>query len=144
MLWLMLCYMYWFSQSWLGCSWMCVGLVIRMLRVRPPPVSDPPGQQHSFAEIDHEIFSMVIFSLLLIEERQLSISGKIMCTILVNHLEAWACPVKVWLGKLTTLDMTAIVWLGCQTSAKTNVLVQRFYSVSCLILCEWPSFQCFL
>ena len=45
------------------------------------------GRQHSFMEIDHEIFSMVILSLLLIQEGQLSVSGKRMCTILVNHLE---------------------------------------------------------
>ena len=45
------------------------------------------GQQHSFVEIDHEIFSMVILSLLLIQEGQLSVSGERMCTILVNHLE---------------------------------------------------------
>ena len=43
------------------------------------------GRQHSFVEIDHEIFSMVILSLPLIQEGQLSVSG--MCTILVNHLE---------------------------------------------------------
>ena len=45
------------------------------------------GRQHSFVEIDHEIFSMVIVSLLLIQEGQLSVSGERMCTILVNHLE---------------------------------------------------------
>ena len=45
------------------------------------------GQQHSFVEIDHEIFSMVILSLPLIKEGQLSVSGKRMCTILVNRLE---------------------------------------------------------
>ena len=45
------------------------------------------GRQHSFVEIDHEIFSTVILSLLLIQEGQLSVSGKRMCTILVNHLE---------------------------------------------------------
>ena len=63
------------------------------------------GLQHSFVEIDHEIFSMVILSLLLIQEGsheifsmvilsllliqegQLSVSGKIICTILVNRLE---------------------------------------------------------
>ena len=45
------------------------------------------GQQHSFVEIDHEIFSTVILSLLLIQEGQLSVSGKRMCTILVNSLE---------------------------------------------------------
>ena len=45
------------------------------------------GWQHSFAEIDHEIFSMVILSLPLIQEGQLSVSGERMCTILVNRLE---------------------------------------------------------
>ena len=49
---------------------------------------DPrPGQQHSFVEIDHEIFSTVILSLPLIQEGQLSVSGERMCTILVNRLE---------------------------------------------------------
>ena len=41
----------------------------------------PAGvQQLSFKEIDHEIFSMVIFSLPLIQEGQLSVSGERMCT----------------------------------------------------------------
>ena len=34
----------------------------------------------TFLEIDHEIFSMIILSLLLIQEGQWSISGKRMCT----------------------------------------------------------------
>ena len=45
------------------------------------------GRQHSFVEIDHEIFSTVILSLPLIQEGQLSVSGKRMCTILVNRIE---------------------------------------------------------
>ena len=45
------------------------------------------GRQCSFVEIDHEIFSVVILSLPLIQEGQLSVSGKRMCTILVNCLE---------------------------------------------------------
>ena len=45
------------------------------------------GLQPSFMEIDHEIFSVVILSLLLIQEGQLSVSDKRMCTILVNRLE---------------------------------------------------------
>ena len=45
------------------------------------------GQQHPFVEIDHEIFSTVILSLLLIQEGHLSVSGGRMCTILVNRLE---------------------------------------------------------
>ena len=42
------------------------------------------GRQHSFVEIDHEIFSTVFLSL---QEGQLSVSGERMCTILVNRLE---------------------------------------------------------
>ena len=45
------------------------------------------GQQHSFVEIDHEIFSTVNLSLPLIQEGQLSVPGKRMCTILANPLE---------------------------------------------------------
>ena len=45
------------------------------------------GRQHSFVEIDHEIFSEVILFLLLIQEGQLSVSGERMCTVLVNNLE---------------------------------------------------------
>ena len=44
-------------------------------------------RQYSFVEIDREIFSTVILSLLLIQEGQLSVSGERMCTILVNRLE---------------------------------------------------------
>ena len=66
------------------------------------------GRQHSFMAIDHEIFSTVILSLLLIQEGQLSFSGERMCTILVNPLEDKVCPVNVWLDKLTALDMTPL------------------------------------
>ena len=45
------------------------------------------GRQHSFMEIDHEIFSTVILSLPLIQDEQLSVFGERMCTILVNRLE---------------------------------------------------------
>ena len=45
------------------------------------------GRQHSFVEIDREIFSTVILSLPLIQEGQLSVSGERMCIILVNRLE---------------------------------------------------------
>ena len=45
------------------------------------------GRQHSFVEIDHEIFSTVILFLPLIQEGQLSVSGERMCTILINRLE---------------------------------------------------------
>ena len=45
------------------------------------------GWQHSFVEIDREIFFTVVLSLPLIQEGQLSVSGERMCTILVNRLE---------------------------------------------------------
>ena len=45
------------------------------------------GRRHSFVEIDHEIFSTVILSLPLIQERQFLVSGERMCAILVNRLE---------------------------------------------------------
>ena len=48
--------------------------------------SNPAGQQQSFVEIEHEIVSMVILSLPLVQEGQLSVSGKRLCTILVNCL----------------------------------------------------------
>ena len=44
-------------------------------------------RQHSFMEIDHELFFTVILSLPLIQEGQLSVSGERMCTILVHRLE---------------------------------------------------------
>ena len=45
------------------------------------------GRQHSFVEIDHEIFSSVILSLQLIQEGHLSVSGERIYTILVISLE---------------------------------------------------------
>ena len=52
------------------------------------------GRQHSFVEIDHEIFSTVILYLQLIQEGQLSVSGERMCTILVNRLRGLSLPSK--------------------------------------------------
>ena len=49
--------------------------------------SNPNRLTTFFRGDDHEIFSMVILSLLLIQEGQLSVSGERMCTILVNRLE---------------------------------------------------------
>ena len=76
---------------------------------------------HSFMEIDHEIFSTVIHFLPLIQEEQLSVSGERMWEILVNHVEDHAYPIKVWLGKLTALDMTPLGWLGRKTSTQTDI-----------------------
>ena len=41
---------------------------------------DPHVRQHSFVEIGHEIISTAILSLPLIEEGQLSVTGKRICT----------------------------------------------------------------
>ena len=46
-----------------------------------------PTWDQDIVEMDHEIFSTVNFFLPLIQEGQLSVSGKRMCTILVNRLE---------------------------------------------------------
>ena len=49
---------------------------------------EPAGSATFFRrDFDHELFSTVILSLLLIQEGQLSVSGERMCTILVNCLE---------------------------------------------------------
>ena len=83
------------------------------------------GRQHSFVEIDREIFSTVILSFPLIQERQLSVSGERMCTILVNRLENKACTANMWLGKLTALDITPLGWLGRKTSTQTKLSFQK-------------------
>ena len=62
------------------------GCAVR-LETRRSWVNPRRGRQHSFVEIDREIFSTVILSLPLIQKGQLSVSGERMCTILVNRLE---------------------------------------------------------
>ena len=54
----------------------------------------PQGRQNSFMEIDHEIFSRVILSVLQIQEGQLLVSGKRMYTIQVNRLRGLSLPSK--------------------------------------------------
>ena len=61
---------------------MRVRLVIRRLQVR-----SPLGRQHSFVEIDHEIFFYGHSLSSADQEGQLSVSGERMYTILVNRLE---------------------------------------------------------
>ena len=48
--------------------------------------SNPAGSATFFVEIDREIFFTVILSLPLIQEGQLSVSGEIICILLVNCL----------------------------------------------------------
>ena len=40
--------------------------------------------------------------------------------VLVNCLEDYAYPVKVWLGKVTWLVMTPFDSLGCKTATQTH------------------------
>ena len=46
-----------------------------------------PARLATFFHIDHEIFYTVILSLQLIQEGQLSVSGKTVWTVLVNSLD---------------------------------------------------------
>ena len=50
------------------------------------------GWQHFLVEIDHEIFSTVILSLPLIQEGQLSVSGKRKCTTWDHHFSNFGRP----------------------------------------------------
>ena len=53
-----------------------------------------PGPATFFMELDHEVFSMIIFSLMLIQEGQLSVSGKKCAQILVNSFVGLSLPRK--------------------------------------------------
>ena len=57
------------------------------LDARPTDDKAVAGSTPTGLEFDHEIFSTIILSFPLIQEGQLSVSGKRMCTILVNRLE---------------------------------------------------------
>ena len=63
-----------------------VGCVVR-LETRRSRVQPSQRSATFLLEIDHELFFMVILSIPLIQEGQLSVSVKRMCTILVNRLE---------------------------------------------------------
>ena len=78
----------------------------------------------------------------LIQEGQLLVSGERMCTILVNRLKDWACPVNVWLSKLTALDMTPLGWLGRKTSRQTKTSTSDSYILSLIHLVKWSQSQC--
>ena len=77
---------------------------LAQLDVHPTEAQDAgltPAGSAILLWIDHEMFSTVILSLLLIQEGQLSVSCERIpvSTIVVNHLGDKACPVKVLLGK---------------------------------------------
>ena len=96
--------------------------VLEFLTSVPDPMGKPAlefvltewcARQHLFygayeRKVTYVLLSSVILSLPLIQEGQLSVSGERICLILVNNLEDSVCPVKVWLGKLTVLEMTAL------------------------------------
>ena len=63
---------------------------------------------------------MVILSHLLIQEGQLAVSGKRMCASIGLTLEDQAFLGKV-VGKMPTIDMTILGWLGHKTSTQTNL-----------------------
>ena len=109
-------YTSWCRPRWL--SWMRRPTGDRRSRVQPPPRSATFFRRDWLWNIfyGHSLPS-------LIQEGQLSVSGERMCTILVNRLEDYACPINVWLhvGKLTALDMTPLGWLGRKTSTQTNI-----------------------
>ena len=73
-------------------------------------------QQHSFLEIDHEIFSTVILSLLLMQDGQLSVSGERMCTILVNNtdqtLHSAASDLGLHCLPITLLWVSQLQWVN--------------------------------
>ena len=73
------------------------------------PYFDPHQvRQHTSMDIGLEIFSTVIFSLLLNPEGQLLVSGERLCTCTGSWSTAQRTRLaqeKVWLGKLTTFDM---------------------------------------
>ena len=94
-------------------SWMRIRLETRRSRVRPPPRSATffRGDWSWNIFYDHSLPSA---------DSRRAVSGERMCTILVNRLEDKACPVNVWLGKLTALDMTPLSWLGRKTSTQTK------------------------
>ena len=78
-------------------------------------VSIPPQVwQHSYVEIDHEMFSTIILSLLLIQEGQLSVSGERMCTSTGSPFWGLSLSRK---SVLTMLGMTLMGGGGCKTSA---------------------------
>ena len=71
----------------------------------------------------------VILSLPLIQEGQLPVSGERMCTILVNHLDDRACPVKVLLSKLTALYMNHFGRKNLNTNKISNIQIFNTFEV---------------
>ena len=67
----------------------CLGGSVRCAsdwRPGGPRFNPRRSRQHSLVDIFHEIFSMAILCLALIQEGQLSVFGERMCTILINRL----------------------------------------------------------
>ena len=78
--------------------------------------STPTGSAIFYHGFDHEIFSTVILPLPLIQEGQLPVSGERMSQY------CQACQVKVWLGKLTALDMAHWIYWAVKPQHKQTKL----------------------
>ena len=77
--------------------------------------------QHSFMEIDHQIFSRVILS----NDSRRAFVSFWWKNVLIYWLTAWRtkpAKEKVWLGKLTMLNMTPRGLLGCKISTQTKLI----------------------
>ena len=85
----------------------------------------PLVQQHSFLEIGHEMISMAILPLLLIQAGQLSVTSERMCKkVLVKRL-GLSLPRKSVVRLIDRLDMTiAIDWDVKPQNKNSNVLHQ--------------------
>ena len=64
------------------------------------------ARSYTFLEIDHEIISMVIIHLRLIQHRLLSVTIESMCTKDCQTAKSSLPRKKVWLGEVTCLDIT--------------------------------------
>ena len=63
-------------------------------------------------EANHEIFSTIILSLPLMQEGQLSVTGKGIGTVLVNCLEGLSLPRKNIVRLTDQVDITLLVLTG--------------------------------
>ena len=86
---------------------------------------DPLWVGNKIMEIDDEIFSTVIFSLPLIQEGQLSVSGKRMCTILVNHLHLTKWHMQ------TVQTLVRLLLFAIPLNILRNKCIKRMHGIKC-------------
>ena len=91
---------------------------------------DNPVWHHSFVEIDHEIFSMNVFILLLIQEGQLLVSGENVHRVLVNcivHVSV-SLPRKCALRLFDSPDIPKLFTMDIKQQHNNNKLYVRLCS----------------